>query len=419
MKSKEHIHNLKEFDFSLNMTPQERAEEFQKLIDQLAENRFKSYWVESIQNIGARTRIKDQYTNEKKEVISFISNDYLGMSRNKETINAGIEALLKYGTGACAAPIIGGYLDIHRELEKNIAEFVGQEDALIFSSGFGTNVGVLNALVSKNDIALIDSYVHSSVLDGLCNTNVKNIGHNDLKYLEMTLKNAQYKYTTKLVIIDGVYSQDGDLAPIPEIYELCKKYDALLMIDDAHGIGVMGKNGRGTAEHFDMLGKADIITGTFSKAFGCVGGFAAASKKITQYLRYYARTTVFSASPTPQVTASISKALEIMKSDSSYHSKLWSNVHYLRDRLLAENFDIGRTESPVFPIMIRDDWKTKKVSSLLLDEGIYAIGIVYPAVTTKETRIRASVLSTHETSDLDHLVNSLCKIDKIQQIRKS
>lgn len=418
MNSKKHIYNLKEFGFNLDMKPQERAIELEKLFDQLHDNKFQTYWIESIDNIGSKMKIKDAYTGEVKNVISFISNDYLGMSKNKETINAGIDALLKYGTGACAAPIIGGYLDIHKKLEQDIAEFVGQEDAIIFSSGFGTNVGILNCLVSKNDIALIDSFVHSSVLDGLYNTNVKNIGHNDLEYLEITLKNVKDRYRTKLVIIDGVYSQDGDLSPIPEIYELCKKYDALLMIDDAHGIGVMGKNGRGTSEHFDMLGKADIITGTFSKAFGCVGGFAAASKKLVHYFRYYARTSVFSASPTPQVTASIQKALDLMKLDSSYHNRLWENANYLRKRLLDNNFDIGKTESAIFPIMIRDDWKTKNISKLLLEKGIYAIGIVYPAVSTKETRIRTSITSTHDKKDLDHFIHSLCEIDKVEKFRK-
>lgn len=214
-----------------------------------------------------------------RPVTAFISNDYLGMSQREETKQAGIDAIIKYGTGACAAQVIGGYLDIHQQLEQEIASFVGQEDAILFSSGFGANAGILRALLGQNDIALVDPYIHTSAMAGLKGTNVKRIGHNDLEYLEKTLKETKDQYQTRLVIIDGVYSQDGDLSLLPEIISLCKTHEAMLMLDDAHGIGVMGANGRGTAEHFNCLGQVDIITGTFSKSFGCVGGFAAASKR--------------------------------------------------------------------------------------------------------------------------------------------
>ena len=214
---------------------------------------------------------------------------------------------------------------------------------------------MLRGILGKNDIAYIDSYIHTSATSGLLGTNIKHIGHNNVEYLDMILEKEKGKYKTKLVIIDGVYSQNGDLSKLPEYIEICKKHDCLLMVDDAHGIGVMGENGRGTAEHFGCLGQVDIITGTFSKSFGCVGGFVAASSKLIQYLRYYADSNVFSAAITPQVTGSVLKALELIKTRPEIRKKLWNNVNYLRNRLQKAGFDIGESVSPIFPIMVRDN----------------------------------------------------------------
>lgn len=406
-------YSLKDFELSLKKNATERANDFQQYINQLNDFRYKSYWIASQTGIGSTMTIEgfDQ------PVTAFISNDYLGMSQREETKQAGIDAIKKYGTGACAAQVIGGYLDIHQQLEKGIASFVGQEDAILFSSGFGANSGILRALLGKNDIALTDPYIHTSAMAGLKGTNIKRIGHNDLEYLEKTLKEVKDQYQTKLVIIDGVYSQDGDLSSLPEIISLCRKYEAMLMLDDAHGIGVMGANGRGTAEYYNCLGQIDIITGTFSKSFGCVGGFAAASKKMIQYLKFYADSNVFSAAPTPQVTASILKALEIIKEQPSIRMKLWENTNYLRKRLIEEGFDIGKSVSPIFPIMVRDNKKVYEIAKMLQEKGIFTIGIVYPAVRTKEARLRVSVLATHEIKQLDALVNALNEINEIIKIK--
>ncbi len=406
--------SLKDFELTSKKNAIERAQDFQKYINQLNTFGCKSYWITSQTGIGATMKIE----GVKSPVVGFISNDYLGMSQRKETIEAGIEAIKKYGTGACAAQVIGGYLDIHQKLEKEIAAFVGQEDALLFSSGFGANSGILRALLGENDIALIDPFIHTSAMAGLKGTNIKRIGHNDLEYLEKTLKEVKDKYQTKLIIIDGVYSQDGDLSKLPEILALCKENDAMLMLDDAHGIGVMGATGRGTAEYFNLLGKVDIITGTFSKSFGCVGGFAAASKKIIQYLKFYADSNVFSAAPTPQVTASILKALELIKSHLQIREKLWNNVNYLRERLIEKGFDIGKSVSPIFPIMVRDNKKVYEIAKMLQEKGIFTIAIVYPAVRTKEARLRVSILATHEKEQLDMLISSLEEIDETLNIRQ-
>jgi glycine C-acetyltransferase len=399
-------YTLKDFELSTGLSVTERVNGFQKYIAQLSELGCKSYWIESRSGVASKMSIE-----QGRKVVAFIANDYLGMSQREETIEAGIEAMRKYGTGACAAQVIGGYLDIHSQLEKEIAAFTGQEDAILFSSGFGANSGTLSALLGKGDIAIIDPYIHTSAMAGLKGTNIKRIGHNDLEHIEMVLKDAKDKYKTKLVIIDGVYSQDGDLSKLPEIIALCRKHDALLMVDDAHGIGVMGKNGRGTAEHFDCLGQIDIITGTFSKSFGCVGGFVAASKKLIEYLKFYADTNIFSAALTPQVTGSVLKALELIKQKPEIREKLWWNIHYLRENLSSKGFDIGKSESAIFPIMVRDNEKVYTIAKLLQENGIFTIGIVYPAVRIKEARLRVSVLSTHEKEDLDKLTNALIDIN--------
>ena len=345
-------------------------------------------------------------------MLSFVSNDYLGMSQNKETIEAGIEALKKYGTGVCASPIIGGYLDIHRVLEEELAQHFGFEAALVFSSGYGANSGTVSALLGKEDLAIIDSAVHTSIMDGLRGTNVKLIPHNDLEKYEFILKREQSNYNTKMVIVDGVYSQDGDIGKIPEIKTLCEKYGALLLVDDAHGVGVIGENGKGVLEHFNMLGKVDLLTGTFSKSFGAVGGFVVGSQKMIQYLRYYANTTVFSAAIVPQVTCSVLKALSIMQTRPDIREKLWRNTNYLKERLIAEGYEIGDTASPIIPVKIRNDHKAKEVTRLLFQHGIYVIGIVYPAVSMKDARIRLAVTASHEIDQLDQLIDHLAIINQ-------
>ena len=358
---------MKDYEFSMEVDAQRRANAFQDYINQMKQFETKPYWVMSTSGVGAQMRL-----DGRDEIISaYISNDYLGMSQRQETIEAGINALRKYGTGACAAQAIGGCLDIHRKLEKEIAKFVGQEDAILFSSSFGANTGLLRAILEKNDIAYIDSYIHTSATNGLRGTNIKHIGHNDLEYLDMILGKESGMYKTRLVIVDGVYSQNGDLSKLPECIDVCKKHNCLLMMDDAHGIGVMGNNGRGTAEHFDRLGKVDIITGTFSKSFGCVGGFVAASSRMIDYLRYYADSNVFSAAITPQVTGSILKALELIKTKPEIRKKLWDNVNYLRNRLHSAGFDIGQSESPIFPIMVRDNEKVYKIADMLQKRCIF------------------------------------------------
>lgn len=405
-----HLLSLKDFDLSIKKNIADRADAFNAFIKQMDNSKHNNYFVKSTSNIGPRISVVKPYTGNVQEAISFISNDYLGLSKNSQTIEAGIEALKKYGTGACAAPIIGGYLDLHNDLESEIADFLGCEDSLVFSSGFGANEGVLRALLGKNDIALIDSFVHSSTLVGLTTTNTKYIGHNDLEYLEKTLKNVEDKYITKLVIVDGVYSQDGDIARIPEILALCRKYNAFLMVDDAHGIGYYGENGKGVLEHYGLLGQVDLVSGTLSKAFGCVGGFVAGSKSIIQYLRYYAPNSVFSASLTPQATASALEALRIIKSQPELRQKIWSNVRLFHSEMKRLGIDIGDTQSAIFPIKVKDDSIVKDIAAELLQNGFYVIGICFPAVRAKDSRIRASILASHTEEEILAFAKAVAEI---------
>lgn len=399
---------LKDFNISQSSNIAEVIESFHKYVDQQRRYGAKSYWIESYSKVGAAMKLD----GIDREASAFISNDYLGLSQHPETRLAGIEAILKYGTGACAAQAIGGYLDIHSELERKIAAFTGQEEAILFSSGFGANAGFLRAILGKSDIAYVDAFIHRSANSGLIGTNVKSISHNKPDYLYEILSRP-HKYNTRAVIIDGVYSQDGDLSLLPEYIEVCKRHGVMLVMDDAHGIGVMGKNGRGTAEYYKALGTVDVITGTFSKSFGCVGGFVAGSKDLIQYLRYYADTNVFSAAISPQTTASVLKAIDLIQSCPELRGRLWGNVNYLRERLMESGFDIGHSQSPIFPIMVRDNDKVYKIAAELQKRAIFVSGITYPAVRTKEARLRVSLLATHEQWQLDHLVESLCEIRDI------
>lgn len=414
----EEQYTLRDFAQSPGLDIAQRVDRFQLYTDQLIEHKHNSFYTLAFSGVNNRMVVEDPVTLQKREVVSFISNDYLGMSQRPETKEAGIKAVEKYGSGACAAPIIGGYMKLHRELEVRLAEFMGYEDAIIFSSGFGANAGALGGIMGKNDMALVDSFIHASAYDGLLQTSIKKIGHNDLEYLEMNLKRVQGNYDTVMLIADGVYSQNGDLGMLPEYLDLCRKYGAFMMVDDAHGIGVFGENGKGVTEYQGILGKPDMVTGTLSKSFGCVGGFVVSSRKMVEYLRYYGRTSVFSAAPTPQATASALKALDLIQERPEIRAKLWENVRHMKSRLQESGFDIKETVSPIFPIMVRNNYLIKEIAKMLLERGYYTIGICYPAVSNNDSRIRASVLASHTKEEIDGFVDALNEIDSILHFKK-
>lgn len=365
----------------------------------------------SVINVGADHTAQDY--------ISFVTSDYLGFTQHPKVKQAAIEGIQKYGTGTAATPLIGGYFAYHNELEKKISSFFGrnEDEAVVFTTGYTANSATLQILLQKEDIAIIDMAVHASVYEGCILTNRKTFPHNDLDALETILRSSQDKYRTKLVVVDGVYSQDGDVAPIKEIYNLVKKYNAFLMVDDVHGVGILGKTGRGTLEDTDMLDKVDIITGTFSKTFGNLGGYVIANNKLANFIRFQSRQQIFSATAPPS-SAGILKAIDLIDEEPQWREKLWDNINYLKQGLNDLGLDTGTTCSAVVPVKIGDPHITGDVGKLLIDKGIYANAIIYPAVARKDARIRMSIMATHKKEHLDKTLNAFEDIKNKLHIAK-
>jgi glycine C-acetyltransferase len=365
----------------------------------------------SVMNVGTE--------NATKEFVSFVTSDYLGFTQHPKVKQAAIEGIEKYGTGTAATPLIGGYYLYHNDLEAKIASFFGrtQDEAVIFTTGYTANSATLQILLQKEDIAIVDMAVHASVYEGCILTNRKTFPHNNLEALENILKTSENNYRTKLVIIDGVYSQDGDTAPIEEIYKLVKKYNAYLMIDDVHGVGILGKTGRGTIEDTGLLDKIDIITGTFSKTFGSLGGYVITNKSLANFIRFQSRQQIFSATLPPS-SMGIIKAIELIDEEPQWRAKLWDNINYFKKGLNDLGLETGTTCSAVIPVKIGDPHVTGDVGKLLIERGIYTNPIIYPAVARKDARIRMSIMATHEREHLDKTLNAFEDIDKKLHIAK-
>lgn len=356
--------------------------------------------------------VYDNSTGREKEMIYLASNDYLNLTKHPRTITAGINALKKYGTGTGSVPLLGGTSDLHIELENKIAKFKSCENAILYTSGYNANCGSLLALLKEKDIAILDMHVHASILDGCKNTNVKLFKHNSLRALEQILERNKKQYRTKLIVVDGVYSMDGDISPLNKIVELAKLYDAYVMVDEAHSTGVIGNNGKGTPEHFGIEGKVDVVAGTFSKALGGVGGFVAANKELIELLFFYSRSYMFSTAPTPQVVGSLIEALNVIESEPELRKNLWQNIEYFKENLVRLGFDIGNSETAIFPVIIGDDYKTKEACRMLHERGIYVNLVLYPAVQRKSSRLRMSLMATHTKDHLDMALNSLENVGK-------
>lgn len=375
------------------------------------------YRRESISGSGPLIHIKKSGDKFATEMINLASNDYLNLTKHPKVISAGVDAIIKYGAGAGSVPLLGGTLDIHLELEKKIAEFKGCEDAIIYTSGFGSNSSTLMSLLGEGDLAILDSLVHASIMDGCINTTTKTFLHNDCDSLEKILKRYSSKYRTKLIVVDGVYSMDGDIAKLDEIVSIAKKYNAYVMVDEAHATGVIGQTGKGTPEYFSLEGKVDIVAGTFSKGLGVVGGFVAGKKELIELLRFYSRAYMFSTAMTPQATASTIAAIDVVNQEPQIMNKLWRNIHHFRERLLSSGFNIGLSETAIFPIIIGDDEKVKEAVRLLEQQNIYANSVLYPAVRRKESRIRMTVTAEQSQEQLDTAIDALLTIDESLKIR--
>lgn len=346
-----------------------------------------------------------------KKVLMFGSNSYMGLTNDPRVIEAAIAATKKYGTGLAGSPFLNGTLDIHKQLEARLAEYVGKEDAMLYSTGFGVNLGVVSTLTGREDYIILDEQDHASIIEGrrLSFSNYLKYKHNDMSSLEDQLKRCAAD-KVKLIVTDSVFSMEGDVADITKIVELAKKYNATVMVDEAHGIGVFGECGRGVCNHLGVSDDVDLIMGTFSKSFASLGGFIATDKAITNFLRHHSRSYIFTASITPANVAAVNASLDIMLSEPERQEHLWELTHFALDSFRNMGLEIGHTSTPIIPLFIRDDYKTFRVTRDLLDEGVFVNPVVTPAVAPSDTLIRYSLMATHTK---DQVVRSIEAIEKV------
>jgi glycine C-acetyltransferase len=353
-----------------------------------------------------------------KQVINLCSNNYLGFANHKRLIEASKKALDQYGVGAGAVRTIVGNMRIHEELEQRIASFKKEEAALVYQSGFLCNLGVIQAVTTEKDLILSDELNHASIIDGvkLSKADKAVYKHSNMADLERLLIEKRDQYEQVLIITDGVFSMDGDLANLPEIVRLAKQYNALTYVDDAHGSGVLGEHGRGTVDHYHLHGQIDFIIGTLSKAIGVVGGYVCGSKAMKSYLLHRSRPHLFSTSMQPSAAAAIIEAFNMLESTDEFTEKLWENARYLKTKLQAMGLDIGHSQTPITPIMVGDEVKTMAFSKQLLDNGVYVSGIIFPTVQKGKGRIRVMVSALHTKAILDQALTIIEKTAKDMKI---
>ncbi len=341
-------------------------------------------------------------TVEGKRMIMMGSNNYLGLTSHPAVKKAAINATEKFGVGCVGSRFLNGTLEMHEELERRLAAFVRKPKGLLFTTGMQTNLGVISSLVGRNEVAITDKYDHASIIDGcsLSFGKMERFRHNDMDDLEKVLKRCG-KEKPKIIIVDGVFSMEGDLADLPNIVRLGKKYNARVMVDDAHGVGVMGKKGRGTAEHFGVEEEVDLIVGTFSKSFASIGGFVAGDEEIIHYLKHNARALIFSASPPPANVASVLAVLDIIEKSTERKDKLWENTEKLRKGFREMGFDTGESVTPIIPLIIGDSLKAFKMWRLLFDRGVFTTPVTAPAVPENRSLIRVSVMATFAQRHID------------------
>jgi len=363
---------------------------------------------------GHRVRILDPYTGQEREMIMMASNNYLGLTTHPRVVEAGRRANEKYGAGAGGVPLLAGNLDLHMELEARLARFKGTEDCIVFSSGYSSNVGCISALIRKGDVALNDRLNHASLIDGcrFSGGELRTFKHNNMESLDRLLTECDGKYLGKLVVVDGVFSMDGDITNLPEVVRISAAHGARVMIDEAHATGVVGRHGRGTPEHFGMEGQIDIVAGTLSKGLGGVGGFVCASREVVNYIRFYARSYMFSTALPPAVTASLIEAINVIEQEPELRERLWKNIRFMHESLKGLGFDIGNTQTAIVPVLIGDDLLLREITKRVHEEGIFANPVYYPAVPKKLSRLRLSIIATHTDEDLDQTVSVLEKVGR-------
>ena len=346
-------------------------------------------------------------------VIMLGSNNYLGLTNHPEIKKAAAKALAVYGTGTAGSRFLNGTLDIHVELEERLARFMKREAALTFSTGFQVNLGAISSLVERHDAVVLDSLDHACILDGarLSFGRMLKYQHNDMASLEERLRTIEPDRGT-MIVVDGVFSMEGDLADLPAIVELKKRYGARLMVDDAHGVGVMGEHGRGSGEHFGLEDEVDLVMGTFSKSLATVGGFIAGDHAIIEWVKHKARSLIFSAAPPPASVASVIKALEIIEREPERRDQLWDNARYMKHELNTLGFDTGLSSSPVIPLVVGDDLAAFRMTIRLQEEGVFANPVVSPAVPPGRAMIRTSYMATHTREHLDRALDAIARVGR-------
>ncbi|MBQ1700771.1 MAG: aminotransferase class I/II-fold pyridoxal phosphate-dependent enzyme [Prevotella sp.] len=356
---------------------------------------------------------------EGHKVLMFGSNAYTGLTNDQRILDAAKAAIDKYGSGCAGSRFLNGTLDLHIQLEKELSEFVGKEDSICFSTGFSVNQGVIPALLNKDDFVICDDRDHASIVDGrrLAFAKQLHYKHNDMEDLERVLQRLPYE-AVKLIVVDGVFSMEGDLAKLPEIIELKHKYNCSVMVDEAHGIGVFGRQGRGVCDHFGLTNEVDLIMGTFSKSLASIGGFIAGDADTINWLRHSCRTYIFSASNTPAATAAAREALHIIQQEPERIEALWKVTKYALKRFKEEGFEIGDTESPIIPLYVHDVEKTFKVTALAFNAGVFINPVIPPACAPQDTLVRFALMATHTEEQVERGVQALKKVFKDEGIIK-
>lgn len=352
-----------------------------------------------------------------RKMFMFGSNSYLGLTNHPKIKEAAKAAIDKYGTGCAGSPFLNGTLDIHIQLQDELAEFLGKNGVMLFSAGFQANSGVIPCVTGRNDFVIYDERDHASIMEGKQITFAKTIKykHNNMADLERVLQNCPLE-AGKLVVTDGVFSMEGDVAPVDKLVALCDKYQATLMVDEAHGLGVFGREGRGTCDHFNQLPNVELVMGTFSKSLASVGGFIASDKDTINWMKHNVRPYIFTASITPASTASVLAALHIMRSEPERNARLWENTHYALKSFRDLGFEIGNTETPIIPLFIRDNEKTFMLTHMLFEEGVFVTPVIAPAVPSEDTLIRVALMATHTHQQIDYAVDKIYKCFKQLQI---
>ena len=348
-----------------------------------------------------------------KKVLMFGSNSYLGLTNHPKVKEAAIAAIRKYGTGCAGSRFLNGTLDIHIELEEKLARLVKKDGALCYSTGFQVNLGVVSIIAGRNDYLILDELDHASIIEGsrLSFSKVLKFAHNDMDALESKLRLC-HKDRIKMIVVDGIFSMEGDIIKLPELVRLAEKYDASVMIDDAHSLGVLGKNGSGTASHFGLTDKVDLIMGTFSKSFASLGGFIAGDKEVINFIKHNSRSLIFSASMTPSSAAAVLASIEIMETEPERIKHLWDMTAIAFDGFKAAGFDTGKSETPIIPLFIRDDVKALQLTQNLLAEGVFVNPVVSPAVPKEDCLIRYSLMATHTKEQVEISVEKITKAAK-------